>query len=93
MIIFDNKSQRLIFSGLLKFFDILLCPNMEYQKPKTYYQSKTNFIHGTYNRMKLDVYDNKKFIGKIDCEFMVPLNMVWNNKDEENLCICLHLQL
>ncbi len=42
MIIFDNKSQKLIFSGLLKFFDILLCPNMEYQKPKTYYQSKTN---------------------------------------------------
>ena len=42
MIIFDHKSQRLIFSGSLKFFDILLCPNMEYQKPKTYYQSKTN---------------------------------------------------
>ena len=33
------------------------------------------------NRIKLDVYDNKKFIGKIDCEFMVPFNMVWNNKD------------
>ena len=32
----------MIFSGLLKLFDILLCPNMEYQKPKTYYQSKTN---------------------------------------------------
>lgn len=42
MIIFDHKSQRLIFSVSLKFFDILLCPNMEYQKPKTYYQSKTN---------------------------------------------------
>ena len=49
---------------------------MEFQKPKTYYQSKTNFIHGTYNRMKLDVYDNKKYIGKIDCEFMAPFNMV-----------------
>ena len=24
-----------------------------------------------YNGFKFDVYDNKKFIGKIDCEFMV----------------------
>ena len=33
------------------------------------------------NRIKLDVYDNKKIIGKISCEFIVPVNMVWNNKD------------
>lgn len=33
------------------------------------------------NRIKLDVYDNKRFIGKIWCEFMVPFNMVWNNMD------------
>ncbi|WP_308271355.1 hypothetical protein [Prevotella sp.] len=47
---------------------------------------RNNSIGYTYsvnrkNRIKLDVYDNKKFIGKIDCEFMVPFNMVWNNKD------------
>lgn len=47
---------------------------------------RNNSIGYTYsvnrkNRTKLDVYDNKKFIGKIDCEFMVPFNMVWNNKD------------
>ena len=31
MIFFDHKSQSLIYSGFLKYFDILLCPNMEYQ--------------------------------------------------------------
>ena len=31
MIFFDHKSQSLIYPGFLKYFDILLCPNMEYQ--------------------------------------------------------------
>ncbi len=31
MIFFDHKSQTMIFSGFLEYFDILLCPNMEYQ--------------------------------------------------------------
>ncbi|MBU3838322.1 MAG: hypothetical protein H9777_08435 [Candidatus Phocaeicola faecigallinarum] len=33
------------------------------------------------NRIKLDVYDNKGFIGKISSNFIVPVNMVWNKKD------------
>lgn len=69
MIIFDNKSQKLIFSGLLKFFDILLCPNMEYQKPKTYYQSKTNdfvLAHGDCFKLL------KEFDFKFDMIFADP---------------------
>ena len=31
MIFFDHKSQTMIFSGFLEYFDLLLCPNMEYQ--------------------------------------------------------------
>ncbi len=33
------------------------------------------------NRIKLDIYDNKGFIGKISSNFMVPVNMVWNKKE------------
>ena len=69
MIIFDHKSQRLIFSGSLKFFDILLCPNMEYQKPKTYYQSKTNdfvLAHGDCFKLL------KEFDFKFDMIFADP---------------------
>ena len=69
MIIFDNKSQRLIFSGSLKFFNILLCLNMEYQKPKTYYQSKTNdfvLAHGDCFKLL------KEFDFKFDMIFADP---------------------
>lgn len=69
MIIFDHKSQRLIFSVSLKFFDILLCPNMEYQKPKTYYQSKTNdfvLAHGDCFKLL------KEFDFKFDMIFADP---------------------
>lgn len=33
------------------------------------------------NRIRLDISDNNGFIGKMDCDFIVPFNMVWNNKD------------
>ena len=33
------------------------------------------------NRIRLDVYSNNEFMGKIDCDFATPFNAVWSKHD------------
>lgn len=73
MIFFDHKSQRLIFWGVIKYFDILLHPNMDYQIQTTESLRRVETVSAYYKSEKNDFIlakgDSFKLLKDLDFKF------------------------